>query len=181
MNKDAFYRFLQQASKYTVYFGKSCIGKSTYLNKIKTKNINVDDFMWEVAYKIKPKDIVDNHKLNLKQILKGNNPNLFYEYLSNELNGNKIFWTTFFSEVDAKNISILDWASIGIYWDFISDYYKSQIKLIKLDCNKKFRIERIMDRADKRNLTIEQMSEHIQHLDNVYKEPNFFDEVIEIS
>lgn len=177
MNKDSFYRFIQGNYKYIAYYGKSCIGKSTFLKD--KKSINVDNFMWDVAYKLKSEQIVDNHKNNLKMILNSNNSNQFKEYLKNELSGNKIFWTTFFSEIDNLNINILDWASIGNYWDYIGDYYKSQIKLVKIEVSNVNRIQYIMKRADERQCSIEEMSEHIKKLDNIYQEPPFFDQVIQ--
>ena len=53
MNEDAMWRYIY-GEKYACYFGKSCVGKTTYLNNNNIKSINID--MIDDVKKIKPDD-----------------------------------------------------------------------------------------------------------------------------
>jgi len=65
MNVDAYRRYIQSKPKYVVFYGMSCVGKSTYLSKHNYNAINIDEFVWEVVKSLEGEDGVQNHKKTL--------------------------------------------------------------------------------------------------------------------
>lgn len=183
MNVDAYRRYIQSKPKYVVFYGMSCVGKSTYLEKHRYNTINIDKFIWEVVESFEGIDGVQKHKKNLNEMIQNDDYYGFQKYLQDQLAGNKKFWNKFFMMIDSKSNSeliFLDFAAIGNYWYYIDDYYKSQIKLVCIDTTKSKRIANIINRAGERNLTVNELSKRIETLDKIYQPPPYCDEIIKI-
>ena len=184
MNVDSYRRYIQQKPKYIVFYGMSCVGKSTYLNQHNYNVINVDKYIWEVAEQLYGKQEVIKRKEQLKQLLQNNKVYQFQKYLQDNLAANKKFWNKFFTTIETANYEneyiYLDFAAIGNYWNYIDEFYRSQIKLIRIETTKKQRIENIMNRANQRGLMIDDLSKKINTLDQIYMQPPYCDEIVRI-
>lgn len=183
MNIDAYRRYIQQKPKYIAFYGMSCVGKSTYLKKHQYNVINIDQFMWKVVEQVEGKDKTERRKIQLKQLLDKGDIISFKNYLKEALTNNKKFWNKFFLMLQMNCLDeyiYLDFAAIGNYWNYIDSYYKSQIKLIRIETTKRKRVENIISRANQRNITVNDMSEKINILDKIYEQPPYFDEIIRI-
>jgi pantetheine-phosphate adenylyltransferase len=185
MNEEAMHRFYNKKPNFVVFYGKSCIGKSYYLNKTFTNKeiVDADKILWEVFEKIhgtgKMKEIREESK---KLVYNGKNlVDLMKIYSTKE------FWIKFFdfvknnfktynisNYIDLKNensVNIIDFASLGVYWDAIPANIRGSFYLIKLDNTEKNRREFII----KRNF-----EDKIKYIDNNYREPDYFDIVKDI-
>lgn len=151
--------------KYKVYFGKSCVGKSTFLKNKNISSINVDTYFWKVAEKV-----FGIEKANgFKEISK----NIFYSSLTIQEKIEKLhnkefftdeFWKVFFDNLISTS---LDWASVGFYYKLIPVKYLSQMKFIELTCSDEDRKERIKSKGFENN---------IKMLDELYFDPEIIDE-----
>ena len=175
MNKDALYRFINTKSTIPVYFGRSCVGKSTYI----ARNIidhhsgyDVDKYLWHILSMHIGQKQADEIKNQSHQLFDQNK----LEKITNNINKvfDRNYWDLFFNEIDNddnKLPSILDWASVGNYWDSIPIEHRSRLKLIEFTCNE-----------TKRKQYIE--SKHFEHkiekLDLMFKRPPIVDQTIEI-
>lgn len=189
MNEDALYRYINISPEFVVFFGKSSIGKTFYLENIafKDKNvkiINVDSIFWDVFEKcygkLERNNIQNNSKnfiykgLNLNELIKKySTPQFwetFFEYI--KINFNKYLINGYTKLDIAKEVYLLDFASIGSYWSSIPPYLRGKIYLIKL----------INSNTKERNIYIKnkKFEDKIKYLDSNYKEPSFFDEKIDL-
>lgn len=185
MNEDAMFRFINKSPTFIIFFGKSCIGKTYYLENILYKNkniIKVDDFFWDVFKKC--------YGENLSKIIKDESRKLIYnnENLSDLINkySTDKFWQVFFDYIKTKfskyrvenldleidgDVYLLDFAHIGAYWDTIPSHLKGKLYLIEMQ-----------NSEINRNIYINKknFSEKISYLDNNYKKPSYYDMVINI-
>lgn len=189
MNEDAMYRFINKTPKFIVFFGRSCVGKSYFLNNaeiFKNKQIiNVDGIFWDIFEKCYNKELKEKVSLQSKELVyRGKNlEKLIKKYSTRE------FWETFFDfveqnfnsfSIDDKNIFdfnlenelyLLDFAHIGSYWSTIPSDLKGKLYLINLTNSKTNRDSYI---------NMKNFSEKIKYLDKNYKEPTYFDKIINI-
>ena len=179
MNEDAMYRFINKKPKYIVFFGKSCSGKTYYLNNIlKLKTVDVDKIFWDVFCECYGYDLMPSIKEESINCVKNNKSmdDLIKKYSTEK------FWTTFFSYIDKHSsfvnyktlintdeVILLDFPSIGIYWETIPSYLRGNLYLIKLE--KKDRTEFIKDKH---------FENKIEYLDKSYKDTPYYDELINL-
>lgn len=172
MNEDAMWRYIF-GERYICYFGKSCVGKTTYLNYNNIKSINVDTYLWEISNKIHGEYQTNKFKEDSKHLIYSDKftpeekfvilYNQDYTFFTNQ------FWDEFFRCIPIGYA--IDWASIGIYWDLIPSKYRGQIKFVELTCDSFLREERIKSK----NFT-----DKIKYIDSLYKMPKIVDERINL-
>lgn len=172
MNEDAMWRYIY-GEKYACYFGKSCVGKTTYLNNNNIKSINIDTHLWDVANKIHGEYQTNRFKEDSRHLIYSDQftPEEKLKILHNQdycFFTNK-FWETFFMQIPSGYA--LDWASVGIYWNLIPSKYRGQLKFIELSCDNSSREEKIKSK----NFT-----DKIKYIDSLYQEPKIVDERITI-
>lgn len=179
MNEDSMYRYINKKPNYVVYFGRSCVGKTYYLNNIlKVKSIDIDNIFWEVFSFCYGKELMLKIRAESLNCVKNNisMDGLISEYSTNE------YWSCFLEYIennfDKTSISntklnidndvyILDFASIGVYWRTIPSYIRSKMYLIKVY-------------SDKRHVSDKNFENKIDYLDSRYKEPDYYDEVVKL-
>lgn len=149
-----------------VYFGKSCMGKSTYLqNKYKKANIfDWDNYINTVIYKNKEaknnkKTIFYNDNISKKE-LKDIIFKDCFETFTNE------FWEKLVTDNYNK---IWDFASLGFYWEFIPNNVRCKFKLFKYECSNDLR---------QKYIKAKHFENKMDRLDYLYEEPPFYDEII---
>ena len=179
MDEDSMWRYVNQKPNYTVYFGKSCIGKSTYLDHkwFGMRIIDVDKYMWQVIEDYVGKELVEKYKEKMKLIVYDENSPMvkriskFMHEISEVLT--EEFWDKFFKFWYKKSDTyILDWAAIGIYYPLIPIKYRSQCEFIELTCSDEVRNNRIIDK---------QFENKIKYLDELYTKPLIIDKSIDIT
>lgn len=178
MNEEAMWRYINQKPSYTIYFGKSCVGKSTYLNHnlFNVKIIDVDKYMWKVLEEFNDKQYVLFYKEKLRNLVYSEVLSIsqkkdvmyagFHEVLTEE------FWDKFFNVLRFSTNCILDWAAVGLYYDYIPIKYRTQCKFIELTCNEEVRKTRILNKNFENKIT---------YLDQFYSKPLIIDKSIDIS
>ena len=186
-NEDAMYRFINKKPTFVIFFGKSCIGKSYFLNKtFSSQNvINVDIFLWTVFEKLWGQKKTETIKQQCRELIYSNRSiqPIVDKYSTAE------FWKCFFDliikEYKAvnigekinikilKNISVylLDFALVGFYWRTIPAEIKGKCYLIKCKNTKQNREIYI----NKKNFF-----DKINFLDKNYREPNYFDTTLNL-
>lgn len=179
MNEDAMYRFFYKKPEFIVFFGKSCNGKTNYISK-KYKNnfVNVDQIFWNIfSLCFGKKEMESVKKLSYEAIYNGNNLNkLINRYSTDE------FWNTMLlfiknnykkTNFTDKNLNypgyILDFPSVGCYWEKIKPRIRSQFYLIKLETE---------DNIRKDFITSRKMGSKISYLDHNYRDPEYFDKMV---
>lgn len=174
MNEDSLYRFIHKRPKFTVFFGKSCIGKSTALKRLNSSILDIDKFIWIVFEEFYGKDfsIIEKEKVFNKIFVEKK----FKEFEENCRKFlNKDFWSLFFQRMEeAKNQAptfLVDFAAIGFYWDMIPVEYRTMLRLIKMKNSEEKR--RIF--AEKRGFL-----EKIDVLDKFYKDCPYYDQEIDL-
>jgi hypothetical protein len=180
MNADARWRFYNKKPKFVVFYGRSCIGKSHHLNRIfKGKDIaDADKILWTVFEKIHGVTLMEKVKEESRKLIyQGKNvADLMKIYSTNE------YWTEFFDFIeknfksydmggyidlkDKNDVCIVDFASLGAYWDAIPSNMRGCLYLIKLENTEENRKKFIAKKG---------FEEKIDYLDNNYREPNYFD------
>lgn len=183
MNVDSYRRYMQTKPKYIVFFGMSCVGKTTYLNKHNYKTINIDTFMWNIVKTLYGEDSVKENQKILNDLINNKDVYGFHKFLETKLASNKKFWNKFFlmlESISDSQLIYLDFAAIGNYWRYIDDYYKSQMKLIKIQTTKNKRNKNIIQRANDRKMLVNDIVDRINTLDMIYTQPPYFDEIIRI-
>lgn len=190
MNEDAMYRYVNVLPEFVVFFGKSCIGKTYYLKNIAFKNANiqtidVDKIFWDIfenCYGKNKRNLIQNKSKEL--IYSGSNLNdlinkystvefweTFFDYIKNNFNKYKI--GNFTTLNISREVYLLDFPSIGSYWNTIPSYLRGKLYLISLTNNN------LQNRND--FIKLKGFENNIPYLDGNYKEPDYFDEKIDLS
>ena len=179
MNEDAMWRYVNQKPTYTVNKRKSCVGKSTYLDKEACYAIRVTDidyYIWDVLETYNDKETIQRYKDQAKKIVYSNLSifdkikrfNNWFDVVLTEK-----FWESFFNFNYAHSDTIkLDWAAIGLYYNRIPLKYRSQCEFIELTCNEEERKKRIQAKG---------FMDKIDKLDELYQKPLIIDKTIDIS
>jgi pantetheine-phosphate adenylyltransferase len=170
MDGEAMRRYIY-GHKYDVYFGRSCVGKTTYLNNNNIKSINIDTYLWDVANKIHGEYQTNKFKEDSRHLIYSDQftPEEKLKILHNQDScffTNK-FWETFFMQIPSGYT--LDWAAVGMYWFVIPEEYRAQMKFIEIDCPEKDREERIIFKG---------FEDKIYFLDSIYIKPPIIDKKI---
>jgi pantetheine-phosphate adenylyltransferase len=180
MNVDAMYRFYTKKPKFIVFYGKSCIGKSYYLNRIfNGRDIaDSDKILWKVFEKIHGVSKTEEIRQKSSELIyHGENiADLIKIYSTGE------FWAEFFDFVeknfgscdasqyielkDENKVYIVDFASLGAYWNTIPSYLRGSLYLVKLENNDENRRKFIIKKG---------FEDKIDYLDHNYSEPDYFD------
>lgn len=188
MNEDAMYRFINKYPTFIVFYGKSCIGKTYFLNKIfREKNIvSVDEIFWNVFKECYGEELRNKIKDRSRNLVYNNGSieDLIQKY------SNRAFWETFFNFIEKhfkkssifdsccgifsaikNDVYLLDFAHIGSYWNTIPADMKGKIYLVNVNNSK-----------ENRNVYINRkgFEEKIFYLDRNYKEPSYCDKSINI-
>lgn len=179
MNEDAMYRYINKEPKYIVYFGRSCVGKTYYLNNIlKVESIDIDKIFWdifsfcygeELRNRIKQESFDCMEKnISMEKLIKEYSTekywNAFLKYINNNFTKTNINNL----KLDLRNdVYVLDFASIGVYWKTIPSYIKGQLYLIKCENNNRY-----IENKD--------FEKKIEYLDSQYRDPDYYDEVIKL-
>lgn len=159
----------RQERKYKkyIYFGKSCVGKSTYIRSSLTAFdtvLNCDEAInkYDGPQSERVRRILFHirESFNAKDVFSFN----YYTY---EL-GTTVDWAYFF-----KNHDIIDAPNIGTYFRHIPKEIIINHNLVKLTTSSKHRERNREHRGMPR--------EAIEYLDSVYVDPPFFDEEIDIT
>lgn len=178
MNEDAMWRYINEKPKYTIYFGKSCVGKSTYLEHkcFNTKIIDVDKYIWQVLEEVKDKQYILSYKEKLRNLVYSEvlsisqKKDIMYTGFQEVLN--EEFWDKFFKVLHFSTNCVLDWAAVGMYYELIPIKYRTQCKFIELTCNEEVRKIRILNKNFENKIT---------YLDQFYTKPLIIDKSINIS
>jgi hypothetical protein len=141
--------------KHVIYFGKLCIGKSTYLNTLKTGYVDFDKFIWT---QLNDKGIMYFKNEFLNAINEGNKSR--YNKIIKELNS-ELDWTNLIKEAD-KISKVYEMPALGMWWKYLPTDLKENSHIIRLMCKDFDRIER----ASKRGCV-----NKLQKFDLFYKEP----------
>lgn len=163
MNHEVFARWVN-FHRISVFYGKSCMGKSTYLTNY-DYIFNADTQIWDYYKGTFP---VDRLKRDLKStfLIKDERFNSLVQYLAQEID-----WYALF--VGYHQHSIFDFPAIGHYWNSIPDDIKGLIKLYRIETS---------DENRTRNIAARGLDAHfIECSDHFYIEPPFCDEVIKIN
>jgi len=162
VNPEVYARLTNQLT--TVYFGKSCSGKSTYLDRNTIGRVNMDYYIWELI------NLSNSRKNVLKEQLRGciKNPDQtgIYNSIIYEIARN-IDWMQF-----VQSGCNIDAAVIGVYWYYIPPEIRGLMKLIKVETSESNR----MKFAEMRNVS----KEFLYFSDCFYKDPPYWDETITI-
>lgn len=184
MDQDSMYRYINGAPSYLIYFGQSCVGKTTYLNKIYKNPINIDILFWQALEDIYGKKEKDWIRDESKKVLKDQTElnNLIQKY------SNKTFWDTLFNLIHQrepeiiscnqseiiqnKTLFVLDFAAIGCYWNTIPIENRSKFYLIKITNNQ----SNIQKYINKKNF-----NNKISILNKCYIDPPYYDALLDLS
>jgi phosphopantetheine adenylyltransferase len=186
MDEDAMNRFYNKRPKFVVFFGKSCIGKTFYLENIfKSENIaEADKVLWETLGNIHGKAEAEKIRAKSKDLIYGGHS--IWDLM--KIYSTERYWDEFFDFIEKnfprrgvggciglKNLDdvfVVDFASLGIYWDTIPSRLRGQLYLVKLENSEENR--KIF--VQKKNF-----GNKIQYLDVNYREPAYFDETTDIA
>lgn len=190
MNEDAMYRFINKAPKFVIFFGRSCIGKTYFLEKnevFKNKQIiSIDNIFWDIfkeyygeslkeKVSLKSRELVYNGKSLEKLIKKYSTREFwktFFNFIEKNFNSFEFYNKNIFDLNLEDEVYLLDFAHIGSYWNTIPSDLKGKLYLVNLTNSKVNRDLYI----NKKNF-----SEKIKYLDKNYREPNYFDKLINLS
>lgn len=190
MNEDAMYRYVNGEPEFIIFFGKSCIGKTFYLEHLafkdkNVKTVNIDNIFWKIFeqhYGTTTKDKVQYESkqriyngYNLNDLTKQYSNNEFWQFFFHYIENN---FTSYeinnFTKLNIKNkVYLLDFPSIGAYWNTIPSTIKGKMYLIKLNNHDNDRRAHFIENKN--------FKHKIDYLDSNYYEPNYFDEEIDIS
>ena len=179
MNEDAMWRYVNQKPTYTIYFGQSCVGKSTYINYCACYGLRVTDcdgYIWNILESYNDKETIERYKDHAKTIVYSNSSTLdkmkqFNNWFNVVLT--EQFWDLFFDFKYKHDDTIkLDWAAVGLYYNHIPIKYRSQCEFIELTCNEEERKKRIQAKG---------FMNKIDKLDELYQKPLIIDKTIDIS
>lgn len=155
---DSYLRWCSIAPSYTIYFGKSCSGKSSLLP---SWVLNFDEAIWRFL----PIDT----SVILKQAFKEafySKDDIKIAKLTKEI-GTTLNWYTLFSKS-----RVIDAAVIGSYWEYIPSELRARTTLVKLYTSEDNR--KIF--SEKRGVG----SYFLEIADHYYKDPPYWDEEKEI-
>lgn len=162
-----------------VYYGKSCVGKTIYLNSKLNSNLEYyqegDKRVWEVLGWSEKK--IKVYKCQMKEIINNDKHYYYYLYLkeiAEHIDWSEVFRRNFQSVIshESRYYKHFDFPVIGNYFDYIPDRIKYTMKYVKFITTPEKRLERIK----KRGLD----TEWIDKLDRFYQDPPFCDEVKEL-
>ena len=178
MDGEAMRRYIY-GHTYDVYFGRSCVGKSTALKNATALAIDIDKYFWKIAKIVHGEEKANAFKEESKKIVYSTDIlNSFvkrFKLISNDSFFTKEFWKSFFAglylEASEKqlNAHALDWAAVGMYWFVIPEEYRAQMKFIEIDCPEKDREKRIISKG---------FEDKIYFLDSIYIKPPIIDKKI---
>ena len=174
MNEDSLYRYINQKPDFSVFFGKSCVGKSTALQKLNASILDVDKFIWDVFAELYGKDtIIMQKEKSYNSIFVEQKFKEFEENCHNLLT-NK-FWDLFFEKLykakEEAPIFIIDFAAIGFYWNMIPVKYRTLLKLTRIINSEEKRMEYAVKKG---------FQDKIKILDRFYKDCPYFDAEINL-
>jgi len=181
MNEDAMWRYIYEKPEYTVYFGKSCVGKSTYIEYdacYATRVTDCDEFIWNTLEKYTDKENVQRYKEKSVEMVYSETHSIEQKkkILDNWCNVlfTEQFWDTFFSNFNyAHSDTIkLDWAAVGFYYKYIPMKYRAKMEFIELTCDENVRVERVANKG---------FENKIRFLDLLYERPTIIDKTIDIT
>ena len=169
MNQDAMWRYVN-GKKYICYFGKSCVGKTTYLKANYTNLINVDFYLWQVSKKVHGQYATDKFKEDSRHLIYSDKFSAQEKIVifKNENISNPFFTDAFWSQFFSTDNIAFDWATVGFYYDLIPVKYRSQIQFVELTTSEENRIERIKNKK---------FEDKIKYLDSLYCKPIIVDKV----
>lgn len=174
MNEDSLYRYIHKKPEFSVFFGKSCVGKSTALKKTGTSVLDVDKFIWVIFEQMYGKDVVAFKKQEgYNQIFIEQKFKIFEEDCHKLLT--EKFWDLFFEKLfEQKKMSpifLVDFAAIGFYWNMIPVKYRTLFKLTRMINSEKNRMEFAVKKG---------FQDKIKILDLFYKDCPYFDSEINL-
>ena len=166
------WKYNTKIPKHVIYYGRSCVGKSTYLKKkfdsyhSEMDCVEGDKLIWDILNW--DSERVEDSKLILKDDIMENNKGGYDFTIAFIIRDLKNKWDKIFK----PEYMNLDFPVIGNYFYFIPDEIKYCYNYIKLTTTDTKRQERI----SKRGLD----EKWIKALDKFYKESIFCDEIINI-
>jgi pantetheine-phosphate adenylyltransferase len=161
MNMDVFNRWKNGSPKKTIYFGRTCSGKSTYLKNNRIPATDCDKIIWDF--------VVREDKSMLKTqfttaFINKHRPS--YDIALYKI-GSSIDWKSFFMMND-----FFDAAVIGLYWDFIPVEVRAQFAFYKVETSQENRNKF----AECRKVS----DVFLSSADFFYKDPPYWDHTITI-
>ena len=151
--------------KKTIYFGRSCMGKSTYLKNFKNV-LNVDVAIWEYLAKKVSTEYTVEFKAKLKDLFERGENEEFKKELGWCIQDNVDF-KEFLGDYEAIDFSAFGNYMGYVHYETFSEYYITKIETHKIN-RYKF--------MNARGVTQEKLNK----LDSLFEEPEFYDSVIEI-
>ena len=148
-----------------IYFGKSCMGKTTYLEGAYPDEtpFNVDVQMWEYFADTQSQDFSESLRSTLKNAFEKVDAKSFKEVIRRLILEKKIInWYQFFNTHE-----IIDFAAFGAYFEHINYNLVAQYQLIKFE-NTRARREEC---RQARGIDIKRLNK----LDALYQDPPFWD------
>ena len=149
-----------------IYYGQSCVGKSTALKKMYEYDevVNCDTKIWEtVNWSVSQ---VDDFKKEMKQII-SHKEHLLYNSDIRKL-AQALDWSKLFD----NHFSVFDFPVIGTYFQFLPLEIKYQYQYIKFETSDEQRLKNMKKRKVSKKW--------IQCLDEFYCEPVFCDDVVSL-
>lgn len=143
--------------KRTIYFGKCCSGKSTYIRNPYARRF--DQLVWENLGKVD----VENAKKQLKEAFYSNNKDIFDFFV--DIIGTNADWRKMFNGSD-----VIDFPNLGTYWKYIPESILHTSFFVKLSASMEDR--KFFAKQRKAN------SRLIKQSDKFYIDPPFWDEDI---
>ena len=166
MNEIAMWRYVY-GIKYNVFFGKSCVGKTTYLNSRNIPTIDVDKYLWEVVEEIYGKEETKRFREISRKIIYAKESPVWEKDQKLSIYSKEIFtedfWDIFFKNLETTDkyrfLFCFDWASVRFYIPYIPMKYYVRMNFIELTCSNESREEKIIAKG---------FQDKIKHLDEMY-------------
>lgn len=160
MNPDVYWRYKIQIPQTVVYFGKSCVGKSTLLSK-NAHVLNTDKRIWDFA------DLPDKQDTQNQFAVAFTTRNKdMYDGLVRKL-GESVDWGKLFGFAP-----VIDAAVIGVYWKYIPAETRCTAMLVKCHTSEENR----QKFATARGVS----TEFLASADFFYQDPPYWDEEREV-
>lgn len=158
MDLDVYYRWKNGAPRKTIYFGRSCSGKSTYLGR---NVLNVDKAIWDFV-----DDKIDKEFIKEQLVHQFKNTMIAFNMTIRNLSRH-IDWKGLFAQSDN-----IDFPVIGTYFNLIPKYILAQCRLVKISTSGERREEFIKSRNVSKKF--------IECADHFYKDPPYWDDEVVI-
>jgi pantetheine-phosphate adenylyltransferase len=152
----------------TVYIGKSCMGKSTYIKSLVPSYQEVTD-LDKIFWGIVPEQL-HPYKLKLSNCMRDENVDVFLSTFKELHDVIKYSYSYIWDEL--KFAKIIDFAAYGAWYKAIPLHIRSLFNIVYIETTNEKRKEFIKSKG---------FDKIIDFIDKIYKEPDFYDKKILIT